>query len=201
MQDAQFVRQIEQQYLQQQLAAMPTLPWLWLAPAEGWGGEGAAAARGIRLQREGDSARYRGDLRCGLPLPLPAESINAIVLQHIGGSYTEALLAECARVLMPGGRLWLSLFNPCSPYRLHWQWHRGDAPSMSQCRAQLQRHGLHCTPVRYLGPLWSAGQGRPWPAPHVLRAVCVLEASKRSAAMIGPAAVARPRRLPQPLTT
>lgn len=199
MQGAQAVRKIEQAYLLRQLQGMPTLPWLWLAPAQDWRPDPALGTRGIRLHRESVAGQFGGDLRCGLPLPLAAESVNAIVLQHIAGAHADTLLRECIRVLMPGGRLWITMFNPCSPYRLHWQWYGAGSPSVWHCRGVVQRSGLRCAPVRYLGPLWSAGNSGLLPAPSLLRAVCVLEAHKRTSAMIGPTAI--PLRLQRPLAT
>lgn len=63
---------------------------------------------------------FEGDVRCVLPLPLPTESVRAIVVQHVVADSVVEFFDECARVLMPGGCLYLFALNPLSPYRLRW---------------------------------------------------------------------------------
>lgn len=169
------------------LRSRPSQPWLWLSaiPA-GLPGEGVLQGRGLRLSRH--EAGYVGDLRCGLPLPIPSESLHAIVVQHAVAGDIDRFLDECARVLAPGGRLWLFALNPLSPYRLRWRRYLASPPRPEWWRRSIRRAGLHCPmPPRYLGPAWNpptAGEGQvgrgPW------RAVCLFEAEKRTSAPSAP---------------
>jgi SAM-dependent methyltransferase len=172
---------LEQPVAVSALRSRPSQPWLWLSaiPA-GLPESGVLQGRGLRLFPQG--AGFAGDLRCGLPLPIPSESLHAIVVQHAVVGDIDRFLDECARVLAPGGRLWLFALNPLSPYRLRWRRHIASSPQPEAWRRSIQRAGLYCpTPPRYLGPAWnpasvgegSAGRG-PW------RAVCLFEAEKRS---------------------
>ncbi|MCG8277542.1 class I SAM-dependent methyltransferase [Stenotrophomonas sp. NLF4-10] len=177
---------MENRHLLDQLQGVPAQPWLWLAPCSAWRPQPAPAGRGLRLQRTPEGAGWEGDVYCALPLPLPSEAVNAIVLQHPATMELEPLLAECARVLMPGGRLWLTLLNRHSLYRGHWQWRGMRPPTALRCRSGLQREGLRIRTTRHVGPLWNdaaAPAGKVLPA---LRAVCVLEFEKRTVAFIGP---------------
>ena len=107
----------ERRWLANQLAARPARPWLWLQPEASPPADGPIRhARGLRLHDCGQG--YAGSLRCALPLPLASECLGDIVLQHPQPARADALLEECARVLVEGGRLWLFLLNPWSPYRL-----------------------------------------------------------------------------------
>ena len=180
------MRAVEQDALLEQLHGFPAQPWLWLAPSAAWQPLRVPLGRGICLQRAADGCQWQGDVRCALPLPLPSEAVNAIVLEHAAALQLEPLLAECARVLMPGGRLWLTLLNPCSPYRSQWQWQGARPPSATHCRAVLRRHGLRTRSVRHFGPLWSdSGQANGSVLP-ALRAASMLEFEKRAHAFIGP---------------
>ena len=63
--------------------------------------------------------------RCAarLPLPLASEAVGdrgAAARAAMAAPIRRRLLAECARVLVPGGRLWLFALNPLAPYR--WRW-------------------------------------------------------------------------------
>ncbi len=155
------------------------LPWLWLAPCAG-GDPARVEGRGVRLIA--DEGGWNGDVRCGLPFPLPSESIGAIVVQHVLGrdAAGQALLAECARVLVAGGRLSLFALNPLAPYR--WRW-RGAGLKASEpllWRRRLRQAGLEPEPLsRGIGPSW-----RETPSTRVqqgvgLRAAFVLRAEKR----------------------
>lgn len=170
------------------LRSRPVQPWLWVGPDQPAAGRPELAARGIRL-RPGAAGRFEGDLRCGLPLPLAAESVQSIVLQHVPLPDAEQLLAECERILMPGGRLWLYALNPFSPYRV--RWHRQGLRVLQPLRWRMlvQASGLRCLgQAGYVGAAWRVEPGpgddnagsAPW------RAVCVLEAEKRVVAPIGP---------------
>ena len=85
-----------------------------LGPAVLWFGPSVASppqdvGDGLPLCLHGAAAGFHGDLRCGLPLPLASESCAVAIVQHLGdaGCDPMALLAECERVLVPGGWLWL----------------------------------------------------------------------------------------------
>lgn len=95
------------------LQTRPSQPWLWLTPTTELPPRESLQGRGLRLHRS--AGRFAGDARCAMPFPLPSESLQAIVVQHavVGGAAD--FLAECERLLMPGGRLWLFTLNPMSP--------------------------------------------------------------------------------------
>ncbi|WP_434030967.1 hypothetical protein [[Pseudomonas] boreopolis] len=178
---------LEQHWALEALRHRPSQPWLWLSAIPAGLPEGSALqGRGLRLFRHG--AGYAGELQCGLPMPIPSESLQAIVVQHAVAGDIDAFVEECARVLAPGGRLWLFALNPLSPYRLRWRRHVPSPPRPEWWRRSIQRARLHCsmTPC-YLGPAWNPGDGGeghagrgPW------RAVCVFEAEKRAIAPNGP---------------
>ena len=169
-------------------------PWLWmppLAPASA-PDETGLPPRSLLLHPWGE--RYAGTLQCGLPLPLPNESIGNLILQHALDDGREGLLEESARVLAPGGRLWLFVLNPWSPYRARWRSSGPQARDAQDWRRRLRLLGLQpCgAEVSYLGPLWrSMAAGSQTRASGRLRAVCLLEAEKRTASLIPPAPVAR----------
>ncbi|NYZ63991.1 methyltransferase domain-containing protein [Luteimonas deserti] len=157
------------------LGAHPGLPWLWLSPGDP-GHD--AAGRGLHLVRRGD--RLTGPVRCACPLPLPSEAFGAVVLQHVVGNGDEALLEEAARVLAPGGHLWLLVLNPLTPYR--WRW-RGCGIASAEpltWRRRLRDAGLAPDAVsRGVGPSW-----REQPATEVqngpgFRAAYALRGQKR----------------------
>ena len=178
----------------QALTSRTPQPWLWISPE---GAEVAATAapstRGVHLRARAGSSRLSGQVQCALPLPLPTEAYGVIVLQHaLDAGDPQPLLQECARVLEPGGRLWLFVLNPMSPYR--WRWRRtGLAPrTLGQWRLQLAAAGLTASQhVLHYGPVWRGLPDAPGSSPAPLRAACLLEAEKRVAALIPPAPVAR----------
>ena len=180
---AQALYRLEQQLLLPRLSALPTQPWLWMAPTARWLEGAQLTGRGLRLHRA--AAGYAGDARCTLPLPLPDESVNAIVLQHVTAADAADLLAECERVLMPGGRLFLTTLNPFSPFRAHWRRHGMVVRTPQRLRQLMERLGLECDVSRYIGPVWHAA-----PARHArlapLRAACLFAVEKRTLALPGP---------------
>ncbi|RMH94755.1 hypothetical protein EBB59_00160 [Lysobacter pythonis] len=97
-------------------------------------------------------------MRCGAALPLASESVGTVVVQHVGRpSGALDWLAESARVLVPGGRLWLFALNPLSPYRRHWFSADAAGHEPVSWRRALRRAGLHADAVaRGLGPRWRA---------------------------------------------
>ena len=159
------------------LGERPGQPWLWLGP-----GAGEAGMPGCGLQLEACGAGWRGPVRCGLPLPLANESVAAVVLQHVGqrGDATVALLEECARILVPGGKLVLYALNPLSPWRWRWGGRDASAAEPMPWRRRLRAAGLVPDPVSQgVGPRWH-------PAPDAmlqhgpgLRAAWRLGAEKR----------------------
>ena len=75
----------EQARVSQALTSRTPGPWLWVSPD---GVEPAPAGdippmRGLRLHARSGAQRLTGQVRCGLPLPLPTEAIAVIVLQHV----------------------------------------------------------------------------------------------------------------------
>jgi len=135
---------------------------------------------------------FSGPVRCGLPLPLHGESFDRIVVQHAHEYADGELLEECERLLAPGGRLWLFSLNPLSPYR--WRWRKAGLMSRTAAcwRLRLQAVGLQvATPASHLGPLWRIRHDRAGSQPTGLRAVCLLLAQKRAAAMIPPSPARR----------
>jgi len=193
---AQALYRLEQELLRPRLSALPSHPWLWIAPTVRWLDGAPSDRRGVRLHRH--AAGYAGQVRCSLPLPLPNESFNAIVLQHVTAADAADLLAECERVLMPGGRLFLSTLNPFSPYRAQWRRHGMVVRTPQRLRQLLDTLGLECAPLRYLGPVWD-----PQATTHTrfaqLRAACLFEAEKRTLAL--PGLQPSPVRLPRPMAT
>ncbi len=137
------------------LAERPAQAWLWLAPLdEAAGGPGAAG--GYRFAPEaGDWGIAR---RFATPFSIPAESLGTVVLQHVAdGGWDPALLAECRRLLAPGGRLWLFALNPLAPFRWNWRGTGLGGTEPVVWRRRLRRAGFAPEAVSQgLGPRWSA---------------------------------------------
>lgn len=175
------------------LAAHPVvgLPWLWLAPALT---DEVPVGRGLRLLASGDG--WRGPMACRMPLPLASESLGAVVLQHVLGddrAEAAALIEECARVLVPGGRLGLLALNPLSPYRLRWYRSGQSACDPSTWRRLLSEVGLTPEPVAQgVGPQWSPTASPSLQSGQGLRAAYLQRAEKRAFPMT-------PMRLRQPM--
>ncbi|MCC7247407.1 MAG: hypothetical protein IT473_02170 [Lysobacter sp.] len=157
----------------------------------------ANIGRGLRLCISAEG--WRGPILCRLPLPIATESLGAVVLQHVTSlrnAGSGALLAECARALVPGGRLHLLALNPISPYRLRWQGRglRGaDAPHLRQL---LRDVGLAPEPyAQGIGPQWAMELSELPQAGAGLRAAYVQRADKRTI----PMTLIRQRK-PRPLT-
>jgi SAM-dependent methyltransferase len=171
----------EQTVVADALAAHPVvgLPWLWCAPALS---EQMPEGRGLRLSPRNDG--WQGAVRCRLPLPMASESLGAVVLQHVlgvDGADPVALIDECARVLVPGGRLALLALNPLSPYRFRWRRQGLSAHDPGHWRRLLSDAGLTPEPAaRGVGPQWT-----PTASPSVqsgpgLRAAYLQRAEKRA---------------------
>ena len=155
---------------------------LWLAP----GGPGRVAGEplevpGLRLHTAA-SRGFDGSLRCGLPFPLASESCGLVIVQHVAdiSAEPEALLEECARVLLPGAWLWLLALNPLAPYRLRW---RGAGPRAAEpvtWRRRLRAVGLVPDSVSQgIGPIWSIDAFPGLQDGAGLRAAFLLRAEKR----------------------
>lgn len=127
--------------------------------------------------------RLGGNLCCTLPLPLASECCAQVVVQHACEVVDDPafLLDECARVLIPGGWLWLFACNPLAPWRLHWSGHglRGREPTT--WRRWLRAGGLVPEPVSLgLGPGWRGGVAMPPRRGVGLRPAFLLRSEKRS---------------------
>ncbi|MBD9477949.1 methyltransferase domain-containing protein [Pseudoxanthomonas sp. PXM02] len=184
----------EQARVSQALTSRTPQPWLWVSPGSDAPMQPTApATRGLRLQASAGSRHLTGQVRCGLPLPLPTEAVGVIVLQHVlDAGDPQPLLQECSRVLEPGGRLWLFVLNPWSPYRLRWRGVGLVPRALDQWRLQLAAAGLVASEhVLHYGPVWKGVADAPGHGPAPLRAARLLEAEKRVAGLIPPAPVAR----------
>lgn len=163
------------------LRERPGQCWLWLAPDADAPAD-AMPGHGLRLQARADDG-WQGAVRCALPLPLANESVATVVVQHVaaGGRDGAALLRECARILVPGGRLWLFALNPLSPYRWRWSGNGLGGSEPMPWRRRLRAAGLQPEPIsRGLGPRWrirTAADLQPGPG---LRAAWLLCAEKRA---------------------
>lgn len=163
--------------LRQAFAERPGPPWLWLSPAA----QGLAAPdSGIALRSH--ARGLSGTLRCGTALPLASEAIATVILQHVvedGPAWLE-LLEECARVLLPGGRLWVFALNPLSPYRRHWL---GDGVQVVEpvtWRRRMRAHGLQPEAVSQgVGPRWRIAPVSDLRTGAGVRAAYLLRAEKR----------------------
>lgn len=154
-------------------------PWLWLSPAPQ--PRPQDCGRGLQLCRDGEG--WRGDVACAWPLPLARESVATIVCQHASGrsAHAAAVLEECMRVLMPGGRLWLFALNPLSPFRRHWA---GQDLAMAEpvtWRRRMRACGLQPEAVsRGIGPRWRIAVDAQLQDGAGLRAAYLLRAEKRT---------------------
>jgi SAM-dependent methyltransferase len=156
----------------------PGQSWLWLAPA---GEPTATENRGLQLQASDEG--WSGPVRCSLPLPLANESVATVVVQHTWrpGRTGTLLIDECARVLLPGGRLWLYALNPLSPYRWRWKTSGLRASEPGSWRRRLRAAGLQPEGMSQgLGPLWGIRTDPNTQQGPGLRAAYVLRAEKRS---------------------
>jgi SAM-dependent methyltransferase len=160
------------------LAERPALPWLWLGPVEQ---VTRVDGDGLHLVASGDG--WSGAAHCGLPLPLASESIGVVVLQHVAarGAAGRGLFAECARVLAPGGRLWVFALNPLAPYRWRWRGAGLGASEPLTWRRRMRDAGLAPEPVSQgLGPRWQVGVAHEPQNGPGMRAAYAIRAEKRA---------------------
>jgi SAM-dependent methyltransferase len=175
------VLESEQTAVADALAAHPVvgLPWLWLSPV---GGGEAPAGRGLRLT--GSGVDWEGPIVCRLPLPLASESLGAIVLQHLPLATDDArsrLLDECARLLVPGGRLAVFALNPLSPYRLRLRRGRPSMEDPGTWRRHMADAGLSPeSSAQGIGPQWSPAASPSLQSGPGLRAAYLQRAEKRA---------------------
>ncbi len=168
----------ERPAIRRALAERPGQSWLWLAPVAQ---VNEIEGRGLCLARA--RGAWAGSVNCSLPWPLANESIGVVVLQHVLRPSTPGreLLEECARVLVPGGRLWLFALNPLAPYR--WRW-RGSGLQASEplgWRRRLRAAGLTPELVSHgVGPSWQVRVADVLQNGPGLRAGYAIRAEKRS---------------------
>lgn len=159
--------------LLQCLAQRPHQPLLWCGPGRGWPAQRPASARLLALH--GDGLRWAGDLQARRPLPLANASIGTVVLQHPPATMAAGLLADCQRLLLPGGVLLLVVGRRvCTSRVLHPGLPLWAAPP-GGWRRQLADQGLLLRAVHRFGNDLQLSS-----------ACVVLEAEKRTLAPIGP---------------
>lgn len=163
--------------------------WLWLGVPGATPPE-SDRRRGLLLRRAANG--FEGDVRCGLPLPLASESLGVVLLQHVLDDVApgDLLLEECARVLAPGGVLWLAVLNPWSPYRARWARSglRAHDPGRWQRRLRTAGFAVDSLSLQWLGPRWRSAHGDVGVgAADRLRAGVALTVSKRTLALVPPA--------------
>ena len=158
------------------LAGCQAMPWAWIG-VDATSPPGGPGARGVRLRRHGQG--FDGAFR-------------SVLQQHVldDGIDPMPLLDECARVLAPGGTLWLAALNPWSPYRARWARSGLHAYNTGAWQSMLRGAGFASDSVslQWLGPLWRPAHGAVGiGAADRLRAGIGLTVSKRVPAMIPPA--------------
>lgn len=90
-------------------------------------------------------------------IPLATGSVSRIELRFVLESVQdpERLLAECARLLCPGGRLLVMGINPYGLARLRWGPAGVSAVSRRWVDRELRANGLESLASQVLGPRWS----------------------------------------------
>ena len=151
----------------------------------------------VRLHADG--AVLRGDaVATPGALPFENESFQMVLAQHVADAGAdEALVAEIARVVAPGGLvLWCS-FNPWSPWLAWMHWHARGSRAMpatthaDALRRRLLRARLVPMSLDYLGSCWPrrgdativAHEGRAWRWLAPLRGVFLIAARKQRAVL------------------
>jgi SAM-dependent methyltransferase len=179
----------EAEILQQATHARVGQACLWLGPLPA-----TPVGPGSLLRLHPAECGLAGDLRAALPLPIASDACAVVVVQHLADIACEPalLLAECARVLVPGGSLWLLALNPLSPYRLRWRGQGARAAEPFTWRRRLRAAGLQPEAVsRGVGPTWSLALDPDLQDGAGLRAAFLLRAEKRRVPMTPQRAPAR----------
>lgn len=156
----------------------PAQEWLWLAPLAVAGQEFAGGRRLLPTD-------WGGSRRYATPFSIPAESLGTVVLQHVAdGAWDPALLADCRRLLSPGGRLWLFALNPLAPYRWNWRGTGLGATEPVIWRRRLGRAGFAPEAVSQgIGPRWNPRVDDALQSGAGIRAAYLLRAEKRTAGL------------------
>jgi len=159
------------------LRERPAQEWLWLAPVAD-AVAGYESAGGLCLF----PADWDRSQRYAVPFSIPAESLGTVVLQHVAdGARDPALLAECRRLLAPGGRLWLFVLNPLAPYRWNWRGTGLGGTEPVVWRRRLRRAGFAPEPVSLgIGPRWNPQVDAVLQSGAGIRAAYLLRAEKRA---------------------
>ena len=155
----------------------PGQPWLRLMPVDG-----LSLVGDRELPLFVAEGAFHGPMRCALPLPLASESIGTVVVQHVADGPVDAaaIFEEVARVLVPGGRLWLLTLNPLAPYRLRWLRQGPAASEPIRWRRRLRAAGLVPEAVSQgLGPRWDPVPNTSLQQGAGMRAAFLLRAEKR----------------------
>jgi hypothetical protein len=151
----------------------------------------------VRLHADG--ALLRGDaIATPGALPFENESFQMVFVQHVADAGAdEALVAEIARVVAPGGLVLWCGFNPWSPWLAWMHWHARGGRAMpatthaDALRRRLLRARLVTMTLDYLGTCWphrdgatigeNPGRASRWLAP--LRGVYLIAARKQRAVL------------------
>lgn len=172
-------------------ARIPSGPALSLSPAEA-GREGGFRSHPDLIRLHLADSGVEGDLRCRPDaLPVESESIQLLVARHVLDLLEpdSGIVDELARVLAPGGSLFLFGMNALSPWRLWSAIHGRAADSRPRIRSLARIHGL-CVgvglhPVRrgFLGGTWPgrAGEAGAWKGGRLDGAWGLVLAKQRSA--------------------
>ncbi|GAB3728291.1 hypothetical protein GCM10028794_01650 [Silanimonas algicola] len=131
--------------------------WLRLLPEQAWPVPQPTACFAERWTLAPEGGRWRGAWCSDLhELPLASASVSRIDLRFVLESMPspERLLAECARVLRPEGRLLVFGLNPWGLARLRWARHGVPALRCSRVVDGLRAEGLEVLERRTLGPRW-----------------------------------------------
>jgi hypothetical protein len=158
----------------------PAQEWLWLAPAaDPAAGHESAGGQCLLPAGWGRERQY------ATPFSIPAESQGTVVLQHVAdGAWDPALLEECRRLLVPGGRLWLFALNPLAPYRWSWRGTGLGGTEPLTWRRRLRRAGFAPEAVSQgIGPRWNPQADDALQSGAGIRAAYLLRAEKRAAGL------------------
>lgn len=135
---------------------------LYLRPCRALSGalSGNMLAQVLSLHRQ--DGRFEGELACedgALPLPGASVSLAYALCVFETSPRPEALAAELARVLKPGGVALVLTLNPWGLARLRWSFRGLAAIDPAGLAQWLGDRGLDIERQRWLGPMWSADGG------------------------------------------